>query len=720
MDYDEDDLYDEEADNAGFSEDQLNDEEYDKLYEALPKLKQQTDGKFKGLDDVKLKELLWNNYFSVDDTLDQIRQEYKRKYGSGGVLSHVGPEEPVGRQSKLKLLAKKNAEGGGLSALMKRRGEKKGLSALEQRMKKRRLGEQVEPLPQSEKPKSKLKGLAGLRKKPLRVKEVPSAPVSAQPSLPQMPSSVSFQKLTSTPISLLTRIIFSDSTDKPTTTTTLFDFFTNNPAAARKSAQNFSQPSPDDRQRKLDELTAQVAKVKIAPKKPAGKKKIANLDAELDKKAAKPLLAFVVIGHVDSGKSTMVGRMLYDLKIVDSKTMHRLTRESETIGKASFSLAWIMDQTDEERSRGVTVDICQTQFETPTSKFTAIDSPGHKDYVPQMINGVTQADIAVVIIDAASFESGFSNNGQTREHLMIAKSLGIERCVIAVNKMDAIQWDQEKFKFIQDQLTEYLVEELAYDVANLTFIPTSGYDGDNVVNKSTHCSWYTGATLMEDLEYESRHHDYVFNKDSRFIMTVNDLQVGKSDELLLSGRIASGMIGQGQSVVISPSGETGTIDSISTTVSNVGSSAVKKQPQKVAIEGEFVELRLRKLDNPENVRVGDIATKVGDEIPPSKKFKCSVSCFELDRPLLVGTPFILFRGNISLPARLAKIYEIESHGKVKKRKHLASNNKGLVDIEIRERPVPMLSFAQNEKLGRIVLRRDGKTIGAGKIDSTDE
>ncbi|ODV88224.1 hypothetical protein CANARDRAFT_26378 [[Candida] arabinofermentans NRRL YB-2248] len=576
-DYDDDDIIDYENDTqAGeqFNEDNLNDEDYNLLYDLLPELKEKT--KLYQIPDDKLKELLWLNYFELDDTLEEIKRDFKPK----------------------------------------------------------------------------------------------------------------------------------------------------------KTTSNFQKPSPDEQKKELHKITQIISGVNLEESsKPAPKKKLTttkpktkiNVDKELQTKNQKPNLSFVVIGHVDSGKSTMIGRLLYDLKIVDSKTLHKLTKESENIGKASFSLAWIMDQTSEERSRGVTVDICQTQFETETSSFTIIDSPGHKDYVPQMINGVTQADIAIVIIDANSFESGFDTQGQTREHLTIAKNLGMEKCIIAINKMDTNSWSEHRFEQIRDTLAEFLLDDLQYEKRNIIYIPVSGYLGDNVVNKvkKTECPWYSGKTLIEILEQENQLVNHAIDKESPFIMTINDIQeLSRNDELLISGRINSGLIQPGESIIISPSQETGVVDSISITMSNVGSSSVKNDLQKLAIKGEFVELKLKKLDVLDNIKVGDLVTLINNKITPVKNFQCELNLFNLERPLLIGTPFILFRSNISIPARLSTIHSIENtkSGKVsKKRKHLSSNNRAIVDIEILDRDIPLVTFDDDMKLGRLVIRKDGMTIGAGKV-----
>ena len=335
-----------------------------------------------------------------------------------------------------------------------------------------------------------------------------------------------------------------------------------------------------------------------------------------------------------------------------------------------------------------------------------------------MINGVTQADIAVMIVDITSFESGFSNNGQTKEHLTIAESLGINNCIICINKMDSIGWNKDQFDLVKGELDDFLIEELHFKATNLKFVPTSGYLGDNIVKRSQNCKWYEGKVLMDLLEEANERTKNVADTKSGFAMTVNDLQKGGRDgELTIGGRIHSGTIQPGETIVISPTGESGVVDGITVTSTPVGTFKTQKRISQLAIKGEFVDLKLKKVDDSDNVLIGDVATKPGHYIEPVKEFKCEISCFNLDRPLLVGTPFILFRGNVSIPCRLKSIdHVVTASGKVnKKRKHLVSSSSGLVNIEVLERNIPMFTFKQDAKLGRVVIRRDGKTIGAGKV-----
>ncbi|GME97955.1 unnamed protein product [Ambrosiozyma monospora] len=280
--------------------------------------------------------------------------------------------------------------------------------------------------------------------------------------------------------------------------------------------------------------------------------------------------------------------------------------------------------------------------------------------------------------------------------------------------MDVVGWSQDRYEEIKDQLTEFLTDELKYVSNDLIFLPASGYLGDNIVKKSKNLPWYSGSSLIELLESENKCVNHKIDKKSPFVMTINDvLESSKNDELTVSGRINSGLIQPGESISISPSQQTALIHSITITKSNVGSSLVKNESQKLAIEGEFVELKLKKLDNWENIKVGDLCSSANNPIKPCKKFSCELQCFELTRLLLIGTPFVMFRNNISIPARLSSIELV--NGKKNKKKHLRSNTVSTVTIEILERDMPLLTFGENKKLGRVVIRKDGFTVAAGKI-----
>ncbi|MFH0978696.1 MAG: translation elongation factor EF-1 subunit alpha [Candidatus Woesearchaeota archaeon] len=202
----------------------------------------------------------------------------------------------------------------------------------------------------------------------------------------------------------------------------------------------------------------------------------------------------VFIGHVDHGKSTTVGRLLYDTKNVDEQTMKKLKEKAQELGKAGFEFAFVMDNLKEERERGVTIDLAHKRFDTPKYYFTIIDAPGHKDFIKNMITGASQADAGVLVVAA--------NDGvmaQTREHVFLAKTLGVDQLIIAVNKMDMKNYDQKVFEQVKADVSA-LLKTVNYKPENIPFIPIASLHGENVATKSTKMPWYTGHTLLETLD----------------------------------------------------------------------------------------------------------------------------------------------------------------------------------------------------------------------------
>lgn len=208
---------------------------------------------------------------------------------------------------------------------------------------------------------------------------------------------------------------------------------------------------------------------------------------------AKPHLNLVFIGHVDHGKSTTVGRILYDTKNVDEQTMRKLKEKAKELGKAGFEFAFIMDNLKEERERGVTIDLAHKKFETDKFYFTIIDAPGHKDFIKNMITGASQADAGVLIV------SGNPSDGiqaQTKEHVFLARTLGVDQLIVAVNKMDMAKYDQKRFEEVKAEVTK-LLQSVGYKPDTIQFIPLASLKGDNVIEKGENLKWFEGPTLLE-------------------------------------------------------------------------------------------------------------------------------------------------------------------------------------------------------------------------------
>jgi elongation factor 1-alpha len=217
----------------------------------------------------------------------------------------------------------------------------------------------------------------------------------------------------------------------------------------------------------------------------------------------KPHVNLVVIGHVDSGKSTTTGHLIYKLGGIDKRTIEKYEKESQDLGKSSFKYAWVLDKLKAERERGITIDIALWKFETTKYYFTIIDAPGHRDFIKNMITGTSQADVAILVIASGKgeFEAGISENGQTREHALLAYTLGVKQMIVLINKMDdkSTNWSQARYDEIQKELSSYLAK-VGYKPETIPFIPISGWLGDNMLEKSTNLPWYKGPTLVEALD----------------------------------------------------------------------------------------------------------------------------------------------------------------------------------------------------------------------------
>lgn len=211
--------------------------------------------------------------------------------------------------------------------------------------------------------------------------------------------------------------------------------------------------------------------------------------------------SMVFIGHVDAGKSTICGNLMYMMGVVDARTIEKYKAEAKEKGRDSWWLAYVMDVSDDEKAKGKTVEVGRAQFDTKTKKYTIFDAPGHKNYVPNMIMGAAMADIAGLVISArkGEFEAGFEKEGQTREHAQLAKSLGVQRLVVIVNKMDECKWSKSRWDEIQTGLNPFL-RKTGYSESDVVYIPIAGITGENIQERTDKCNWYKGPSLLEVLD----------------------------------------------------------------------------------------------------------------------------------------------------------------------------------------------------------------------------
>ena len=219
----------------------------------------------------------------------------------------------------------------------------------------------------------------------------------------------------------------------------------------------------------------------------------------VDIDARKTPLSIVFIGHVDSGKSTICGRMMMDLGKVDARVIEKYKKEAAEKNRESWWIAYVMDINEEEKQKGKTVEVGRVYYETANKRITLFDAPGHSNYVPNMIMGAAMADVGILVISAkkGEFESGFAKGGQTTEHIILSKTLGIKKLIIVINKMDevSVKWNKDRFLEIKKELSPFLMQ-IGYNPDTTTWIPISGLLGENICKQSEFIKWYDGPICL--------------------------------------------------------------------------------------------------------------------------------------------------------------------------------------------------------------------------------
>ena len=393
-----------------------------------------------------------------------------------------------------------------------------------------------------------------------------------------------------------------------------------------------------------------------------------------------------------------MGRLLYDLNVIERRTIEKYRTEADRLGKSSFALAWVLDQGTEERERGVTIDVAMNAFETENTKFTILDAPGHSDFVPNMIAGASQADFAILVIDASTgnFESGL--RGQTKEHALLIRSMGVQRVIVAVNKIDVVQWSRDRFDEIVQQISAFLTSA-GFLPKNLGFLPCAGLTGDNVVGMSTDAkaSWYTGPpliTLLESSEPVTR----ALEKPLR--LTIDDIfRGGIQNPLSISGRLDAGSVQVGDLTLVMPANQKATIKGIE----------MDSESSDWAVAGQNVVLHLTDIEG-KYLKVGDIICPASAPIQCITSFTVKILAFEHITPMHCE----IYRGRLHAAGRVAKVVAQldKTSGMVirgKKPRLIKPGTVARIVVEVDE-PIPL------EQGGRIIIRASGGTVGAGLVE----
>ncbi len=412
----------------------------------------------------------------------------------------------------------------------------------------------------------------------------------------------------------------------------------------------------------------------------------------------KPHINLAVIGHIDHGKSTTVGRLLFETGAVPPHIIEGYRKEAESKGKGSFEFAWVMDNLKEERERGITIDIAHKRFDTDKYYFTIVDCPGHRDFVKNMITGASQADAALLVVAAPD---GVME--QTKEHVFLSRTLGINQLIIGINKMDAAKYDEKRFNEVKEQLSQ-LIKMVGYNPANITFIPMSAFMGDNISKKSENTPWYTGPTLLESLDMLTEPEKPI---ELPLRLPIQDVYSISGIGTVPVGRVETGVMKKGMKVSFMPANKEGEVKSIE--------MHHEEQPQ--ALPGDNVGFNVRGIGK-NDIRRGDVCGPA--DVPPTvaDEFVAQIVVLHHPSALTVGyTP--VFHAHTAQVActfiELQKKLDPRT-GQVKEENptFLKTGDAAIVKIKP-TRPMVIEKVKEIPQLGRFAIRDMGSTIAAGMV-----
>ena len=425
----------------------------------------------------------------------------------------------------------------------------------------------------------------------------------------------------------------------------------------------------------------------------------------------KPHLNLIVTGHIDNGKSTTMGHFLMDLGVVDERTIAAHASESEKTGKGdTFKYAWVMDNIKDERERGITIDLAFQKFESAKYFFTLIDAPGHRDFIKNMITGASEADAAILVLSAKEGETdtAIAAGGQAREHAFLLKTLGVGQIIVAINKMDAVEYKEAAYKAAKEK-GEKLVKSVGYKLENVPFIPLSGWKGDNLVKKSENMPWYTGNTLLQAFD-DFTVAEKPIGKPLR--VPIQDVYTITGVGTVPVGRVETGIMKAGQKIIVMPSGALGEIKSIET----------HHTEMPTAEAGDNIGFNLRGIEK-KDIKRGDVLGT--PDAPPkvAKEFKAQIIVIHHPTAIAPGYTPVMHCHTAQVAATITEFLQRinPATGAVEEEnpKFLKVGDAAIVKIRP-VRPTCVETFQEFPEMGRFALRDMGATIAAGIIKEITE
>lgn len=460
-----------------------------------------------------------------------------------------------------------------------------------------------------------------------------------------------------------------------------------------------STPSPDEESPADEVESSEPTAASVAPPR--------KKEAEEATKSKKEPVNVVFIGHVDAGKSTIGGHIMYLTGQVDKRTLEKYEREAKEKNRESWYLSWALDTNQEERDKGKTVEVGRASFETEKKHFTMLDAPGHRSFVPNMIGGAAQADLAVLVISArkGEFETGFERGGQTREHAMLAKTAGVKHLVVLINKMDdpTVRWSEERFEECKEKLMPFLKKVGFNPKKDIYFIPVSGITGANLkTSAKEHCPWYSGPPFIE---YIDELPSLRRSSDGPLRMPVTDKY--KDMGTILLGKIESGKIERGANLIIMPNKNA--VEVLQILVDDCESDKAQT--------GENVKLKVRGIEE-EDVLPGFVLCEANNLCHTCKVFDAQIVILEHKSIICPGYSAVLHIHNaveeVQILAFIAMI-DKKTGAKSKTRPRFIKQDQiAIARFEMAD-VLCIEAFKDFPQMGRFTLRDEGKTIAIGKV-----
>lgn len=413
----------------------------------------------------------------------------------------------------------------------------------------------------------------------------------------------------------------------------------------------------------------------------------------------KPHMNLVFIGHVDHGKSTSVGRLMFDSGALPEQELRKLKEKAESLGKGGFEFAFVMDNLKEEQERGVTIDLSHKKFDTDKYYFTIIDAPGHRDFIKNMITGASQADAAVLVVASEGVMA------QTKEHAFLARTLGVDQMIVAVNKMDTVNYEQGKFEEVQKNV-QALLKTVGYKEDQVKFIPISAYHGDNVVKKSDKMSWWKGPTLLEALDNLPMPEKPT---DLPLRLPIQDIYNIKGIGTVPVGKIETGVMKVGDKIMIVPGREGKGVQGEVKTIEMHHSAVDKAEP------GDNVGFNVRGIGAKDAAR-GDVLGHTDN--PPTVATEFTAQIVVLNHPTVVTvgyTPvFHIHTAQVACQITAIEKKINPANGEVLQENPDFLKNGEAAIVKVKPvQPLCIETQKENPHMSRFAVRDSGQTVAAG-------